>query len=102
MISISGNVAGSFTIALPDGRLQTTRYTATNEAGFVADVTFEGTPVYPAEKAYAPAPYAPKPAYAPVPAPAPYAPAPAPYAPAPYAGWAKTEKLKFQISFVIR
>ena len=58
----SGNVAGSFTIALPDGRLQTTRYTATNDAGFVADVTFEGTPVYPAEKAYAPAPYAPAPA----------------------------------------
>ena len=81
--NIAGNVAGSYTIALPDGRLQTTRYTATNEAGFVADVSFEGTPVYPAEKAYAPAPYAPKPAYAP--APAPYVPAPAPYAPAPYA-----------------
>ena len=69
-----GNVAGSFTIALPDGRIQTTRYTATNEDGFIADVSYEGTPVYPAEKA-APA-YAPPRAYAPAPVPA-YAPAPA-------------------------
>eukprot|EP00091_Calanus_sinicus_P006090 TRINITY_DN166_c0_g1_i17.p1 TRINITY_DN166_c0_g1~~TRINITY_DN166_c0_g1_i17.p1 ORF type:complete len:141 (-),score=40.19 TRINITY_DN166_c0_g1_i17:172-594(-) len=30
-----GNVAGSFTIALPDGRLQTTTYTADHENGFV-------------------------------------------------------------------
>merc|ERR1711942_37597 len=58
-----GNVAGSFTIALPDGRIQTTSYTADHENGFVAEVTYEGTPVYPPEPAGgyghpAPAPYA--------------------------------------------
>merc|ERR1712106_909485 len=46
-----GNVAGSFTIALPDGRLQTTTYTADHENGFIAEVTYEGTPVYPPEPA---------------------------------------------------
>ena len=42
-----GNVAGSYTIALPDGRIQTTNYHADNELGFVAEVTYEGTPSYP-------------------------------------------------------
>merc|ERR1719468_419042 len=42
-----GNVAGSFTIALPDGRIQTTTYTADHYNGFIAEVTYEGTPVYP-------------------------------------------------------
>merc|ERR1719432_239770 len=60
----NGNVAGSFTIALPDGRIQTTTYTADHYNGFVAEVTYEGTPVYPeapkggyghAAPAYAPA-----------------------------------------------
>ena len=46
-----GNVAGSFVIALPDGRIQTTTYTADHYNGFVADVTYEGTPVYPPEPA---------------------------------------------------
>merc|ERR1739842_284947 len=45
----AGNVAGSFTIALPDGRIQTTTYTADHTNGFVAEVTYEGTPVYPPE-----------------------------------------------------
>ena len=62
-----GNVAGSFTIALPDGRLQTTTYTADHENGFVAEVTYSGTAQYPPEPAagyghaapaYKPAPYA--------------------------------------------
>merc|ERR1711884_972963 len=44
-----GNVAGSFTIALPDGRIQTTTYTADHVNGFIAEVTYEGTPVYPEE-----------------------------------------------------
>merc|ERR1712106_629540 len=44
-----GKVAGSFTIALPDGRIQTTTYTADHHNGFVAEVTYEGTPVYPPE-----------------------------------------------------
>merc|ERR1712008_598655 len=46
-----GNVAGSFTIALPDGRIQPTTYTADHENGFIAEVTYEGTPVYPPEPA---------------------------------------------------
>ena len=40
----SGNVAGSFR----------KKRTATHETGFVADVSFEGVPQYPKEKAYAP------------------------------------------------
>merc|ERR1712054_268651 len=39
----SGNVQGEYTIALPDGRIQHTKY--------IADVTYEGTPVYPPEPA---------------------------------------------------
>merc|ERR1719156_420407 len=45
----NGNVAGSFTIALPDGRIQTTTYTADHVNGFIAEVTYEGTPVSPPE-----------------------------------------------------
>merc|ERR1719351_611797 len=63
----NGVVSGSFTIALPDGRIQTTKYTADHVNGFVADVTYEGTPVYPPEPAegdgHAPAYKAPAPAY---------------------------------------
>merc|ERR1712054_700486 len=72
----NGVVAGSFVIALPDGRIQTTTYTADHVNGFVADVTYEGTPVYPPEPkegyGHAPAYRAPAPAYKPAPA---YAPA---------------------------
>merc|ERR1712106_895601 len=46
-----GKVAGSFTIALPDGRIQTTTYTADYYNGFIAEVTYTGTPVYPPEPA---------------------------------------------------
>merc|ERR1719323_2578592 len=42
-----GNVAGSYSIALPDGRIQTTSYHADNDLGFVAEVSYEGTPSYP-------------------------------------------------------
>merc|ERR1712219_85190 len=63
----NGVVAGSFVIALPDGRIQTTTYTADHVNGFVADVTYEGTPVYPPEPkegyGHAPAYKAPAPAY---------------------------------------
>merc|ERR1712027_115672 len=62
-----GKVVGSFVIALPDGRIQTTTYTADHYNGFVADVTCEGTPVYPPEPkegyGHAPAYKAPAPAY---------------------------------------
>merc|ERR1712215_546782 len=47
----NGAVAGSYVIALPDGRIQTTKYTADHVNGFVAEVTYEGTPVYPPEPA---------------------------------------------------
>ena len=90
-----GAVTGEYTVALPDGRTQHVKYTADHYNGFVAEVTYEGVPVYPEAKSYAPAPvkpsYAPapaKPSYAPAPAPA-YAPAPAPaYAPAPAPAYA--------------
>merc|ERR1719191_2656608 len=58
----NGNVAGSFTIALPDGRIQTTTYTADHVNGFVAEVTYSGEAQYPPEPkgGYGhPAPYAP-------------------------------------------
>merc|ERR1719431_93817 len=45
----SGNVIGSFVIALPDGRIQTTKYTADHVHGFIAEVTYQGEPVYPKE-----------------------------------------------------
>merc|ERR1712127_422744 len=63
-----GNVGGSFTIALPDGRIQTTTYTADHTNGFIAEVTYSGEAVfppapaggYPGEAHAAPAPgYAP-------------------------------------------
>ena len=42
-----GKVIGSFVIALPDGRIQPTKYPADHY--HVPDVTYEGTPVYPPE-----------------------------------------------------
>ena len=57
----AGNAEGSYTVALPDGRIQHVNYKADGYNGYVADVTYEGTPVYPEAKPYAPAPV---PAYA--------------------------------------
>merc|ERR1712072_163564 len=64
--------SGSYQVHLPDGRVQTVTYTADHYNGFVADVKYEGTPVYPEAKPYHPAPYhpAPAPAYHAAPAPA--------------------------------
>jgi len=44
-----GNVEGVFSLTLPDGRLQTTKYTANDKTGLLADVAYEGEPVYPKE-----------------------------------------------------
>jgi len=63
----SGNVAGSYVVHLPDGRVQTVTYTADHYNGFVADVKYEGVPQYPPEPK---AGYGhPAPAYKPAPAP---------------------------------
>ena len=47
-----GNVQGTFVISLPDGRIQTTTYTADPVQGFMAEVTYQGEPVYPEPKPY--------------------------------------------------
>merc|ERR1712201_7640 len=60
----ASNVAGSYSVALPDGRIQHVKYSSNGYDGYVADVTYEGTAVYPEAKPYAPAPaYKPAPAY---------------------------------------
>ena len=46
---LQGNVIGQFVIALPDGRIQTTKYTADHVVGFVAEVTYQGEAIYPKE-----------------------------------------------------
>merc|ERR1712209_321695 len=52
----ASNVAGSYSVALPDGRIQHVKYSSNGYDGYVADVTYGGTAVYPEEKAYVPAP----------------------------------------------
>jgi len=44
-----GAVQGSYKVHLPDGRIQTVTYHADADGGFVADVSYEGTPQYPEE-----------------------------------------------------
>ena len=41
---------GTYVVALPDGRIQTTSYTADHLNGYIADVSYQGEPVYPAQK----------------------------------------------------
>merc|ERR1712076_6806 len=64
----ASNVQGSYSVALPDGRIQHVKYSSNGYDGYVADVTYEGTAVYPEAQPYAPAPAYGKPAYAPAPA----------------------------------
>merc|ERR1719336_2964609 len=60
----ASNVQGSYSVALPDGRIQHFKYSSNGYDGLVADVTYEGTAVYPEEPAYKAAPaYAPAPVY---------------------------------------
>jgi len=60
----NGAVTGSYSVNLPDGRVQNVAYTADHYNGYIADVSYVGEPAYPA----APAPYkAPAPAYTPAP-----------------------------------
>ena len=53
-------VSGTYTVVLPDGRVQTVKYTADDYAGYVADVSYEGQAVYPEVKPYKPPHPAPK------------------------------------------
>ena len=53
MFLSAGNVEGSYTVALPDGRTQHVTYHADHINGFVAEVHYEGEAHYDP----APAPY---------------------------------------------
>ena len=57
--------SGSYQVNLPDGRVQTVTYKADDYSGFVADVKYEGTAVYPPAPKGGYGPYKPAPAYAP-------------------------------------
>merc|ERR1711981_963790 len=53
----ASNVKGSYSVNLPDGRVQHVSYHSNGYDGFVADVTYEGEAHYPtATKYHAPAP----------------------------------------------
>merc|ERR1711970_239083 len=43
----NGNAERSYSVALPDGRIQHVNYKADGYEGYVADVTYEGTAAYP-------------------------------------------------------
>merc|ERR1719369_1464540 len=43
----TGVVEGSYSVNLPDGRIQHVNYHANDYAGYVADVTYEGVAAYP-------------------------------------------------------
>merc|ERR1712051_793252 len=79
------NAAGSYSVNLPDGRVQIVSYSVSGpDGGYIADVKYEGVASYApvATKPYVPAPApvykpAPKPVYKPAPVPV-YKPAPKP------------------------
>ena len=63
----AGNAQGSYSVALPDGRIQRVAYTANGYDGYVADVTYDGQAQYPeavhAAPGYKAAPVVVAPAY---------------------------------------
>ena len=59
------SISGEYRVALPDGRTQIVTYKADHYGGFVADVKYEGTAVYPPAPKGGYGPYKPAPAYAP-------------------------------------
>merc|ERR1712038_558413 len=67
----ASNVEGSYSVNLPDGRVQHVKYHSNGYEGFVAEVTYEGEAQYPPVTKY----HTPAPQY--------HAPAPAYHAPAP-------------------
>merc|ERR1712112_797390 len=61
----ASNVEGSYHVALPDGRTQHVAYTAKDNEGYIADVTYQGEAQYPPAPVPAPAYGAPPPTYQP-------------------------------------
>merc|ERR1711970_1543882 len=55
----NGVVQGEYRVALPDGRTQIVTYSADHAGGFIADVKYEGTAVYPPAPAGGYGPYKP-------------------------------------------
>ena len=62
--SADGAVSGSYSVNLPDGRIQTVTYTADHYNGYLAEVSYSGEASYPPLKAYK-APAYKAPSYAP-------------------------------------
>merc|ERR1711970_1125291 len=52
----TGKREGSYSVALPDGRIQHVNYHVNDYDGYVAEVTYDGEAQYPAAAPYAPAP----------------------------------------------